>query len=93
MDYFTTTYTSLSIDWKAFYILLITLLHTQVTGVGASKFLGVQRIFAQIFPNLPKKLSSNLCGPFFGKAFKKWSSLVFLQMLGCIFVHILRDFA
>ena len=26
-------------------------------GVGASKFLGVQRIFAQIFPNLSKKLS------------------------------------
>jgi len=24
------------------------------TGVGASKFLGMQKIFAQIFPNLPK---------------------------------------
>jgi len=24
-------------------------------GLGASKFLGVRRIFAQIFPNLPKK--------------------------------------
>ena len=33
-------------------------------GVGASKFLGVQRIFAQIFPNLPKKLSCNFCRPF-----------------------------
>ena len=33
-------------------------------GAGASKFLGVQRIFAQIFPNLPKKLSCNFCRPF-----------------------------
>jgi len=33
-------------------------------GVGASKFLGVQRIFAQNFPNLPKKLSCNFYRPF-----------------------------
>jgi len=33
--------------------------------VGASKFLGVQRIFAEIFPNLPKKLLCNLWRPFF----------------------------
>jgi len=33
-------------------------------GVGASKFLGVQRIFAQIFPNLSKKLPCNFSWPF-----------------------------
>jgi len=54
-------------------------------GVGASEFLGVQRIFAQTFPNLPKKLSCQFCRPFFGVASKKWSLLVFLQMLGAIF--------
>jgi len=32
--------------------------------VGASKFLGVQRTFAQNFPNSPKKLSCNFCRPF-----------------------------
>ena len=32
------------------------------TGVGASKFLGVQKIFAQIFPDLPKTLSCNFVG-------------------------------
>jgi len=29
--------------------------------VGASKFLGAQRIFAQIFPNSTRKLSCNFC--------------------------------
>jgi len=53
----------------------------------------MQRIFAQIFPNLPKKLSSNFCEPFFGVTSKKWSSLVFLQTLGAILAHIFRDFA
>jgi len=33
-------------------------------GVEASKFLGMQRIFAQIFPNLPKMLSWNFAGRF-----------------------------
>jgi len=32
--------------------------------VGASKFLGVQRNFAQNFPNLPKKLLCNIYRPF-----------------------------
>ena len=54
-------------------------------GVGASEFLGVQRIFAQNFPNLPKKLSCKFCRPFFGVASKKWSLLVILQTLGAIF--------
>ena len=55
------------------------------TGVGASKFWGVQRILAQIFPNLHKTLSCNFCQPFFGVTSKKWSSIVFLQTLGGIF--------
>jgi len=62
-------------------------------GVGASKFLGVQRIFAQIFPNLPKKLSSNFCGPFFGVASKKMAFTCFLQTLGAILAQTFRDFA
>jgi len=33
-------------------------------GLGASKCLGVQRIFAQIFPNLSKKLSCNFSRQF-----------------------------
>jgi len=33
-------------------------------GVGASKVLGVQKIFAQIFPNFPKKLSCNFADRF-----------------------------
>jgi len=60
---------------------------------GASKFLGVQSIFAQIFPNLPEKLFFIFCGLFFGVTSKKWSSLVFLQTLGAIFAQIFRDFA
>jgi len=35
----------------------------QSIGVGASKFLGLQRIFDQIFPNLPKKISCKFCRP------------------------------
>jgi len=62
-------------------------------GVGASKFLGVQWIFVQIIPNLHKKLSSNFFGLSFGVTSKKWSSLVFLQMLGVIFAQVFRDFA
>jgi len=45
------------------------------------------------FPNLPKKLSSKFCGPFFGETSKKLSSLVFLQTLGAIFSQVFRDFA
>jgi len=47
--------------------------------VGASKFLGVQRIFAQISPNLPKKLFSNFCWPFFGVASKNGLHLIFCK--------------
>jgi len=57
----------------------------QIIGAGASKFLGVQTIFAQIFPNLPKKLSCNFCQSFLWGDLQKWSSLVFLQTLGAIF--------
>jgi len=53
-------------------------------GVEASEFLGVQGIFAQIFPNLAKKLSCKFCRPFFGVTYKKWSLLVFLQILRAI---------
>jgi len=51
-------------------------------GVGASKFLGVQRIFAQIFPNLPKSFCAAFADRFLMSPFKKWTSLVFLQTLG-----------
>ena len=34
-------------------------------GAGASKFLGVRRIFAQIFPNLPEKFWATLPANFF----------------------------
>jgi len=54
-------------------------LHTRTDGsidVEASKFLLVQRTFAQIFSNLPKKLSSHSCGPFFGVTSRKWSANV-----------------
>ena len=54
-------------------------------GAGASKFFGVKRISAQIFRNLPKKLSCKFCRPFLGVTSKKWSSLPFLQTLGGIF--------
>jgi len=47
--------------------------------------LGMQRIFAQIFPNLPKNLSCKLCQLFFGVTSKKLSLLIFLQTLGAIF--------
>ena len=52
----------------------------------------MQRIFAQIFPNLPKKLLFNICRPFFDVASKKWSTRVFLKTLGAIFAQIFRDF-
>jgi len=58
-------------------------------GVGASKFLGVQRIFAQIFPNLPKKLSSNFCGRFFGVTSIKIVFTCFSASVGC---HFCLDF-
>jgi len=41
--------------------------------------------FAQIFPNLAKKFPCKFCRPFFGVISKKWSLLVFLQMLCAIF--------
>jgi len=62
-------------------------------GVGASKFFGVRRIFAQkVVQFLPKKLC-NFCQPFFGVTTKKWSSPIFLHTLGAIFAQIFRDFA
>jgi len=54
-------------------------------GVGASKFLGVQKIFAQIFPNLPKTLSSYFCGLFFGVTSKK-------MVFTCFFANVGRHF-
>jgi len=42
---------------------------TYTIGARASKFLGVQRIFAQIFPNFPKKFLCNFCRPFFSVTF------------------------
>jgi len=52
-------------------------------GIGARKFLGVQRIFAQ-------KVAVQILPTVFGVA---WSLLVFLQTLGAIFAQILMDFA
>jgi len=60
---------------------LLSLSHT--VGVGASNFVGVQRIFAQIVLNLPKKLLCNFADRFFGVTSK----------LGRHFAQIFRDFA
>jgi len=62
-------------------------------GVGASKFLGVQRIFAQIFPNLPKKLSSNFCGLRFGVTSKKMVFTCFSANAGRHFCPDFQGFA
>jgi len=65
-------------------------------GVGPRKYLGVQRIFTQIFPNLPKKFLCNFAARFFGMTSKKWFSLVFLQTLGAIlprYLGILSKFS
>jgi len=48
-------------------------------GVGASKFFGVQRIFAQITPNLPKKLLCNFADRIFGMASKNGLYLFFCK--------------
>jgi len=61
-------------------------------GVGARKFLGVQRIFAQIFS---KSCRETFADRFFGVTSEKWFSLVFLRMLGVMFVseRHLEEFA
>ena len=51
--------------------------------MAASEFLVVQRIFAQIFSNVLKKLSCKFCRPFFGVTSK--NGLVFLQTLDTVF--------
>jgi len=40
-------------------------------GARASKFLGVQKFFSQIFPNFPKKLSCCFCRPFLWRDLQK----------------------
>jgi len=72
-------------------------------GVGASKFLGVRRIFAQMFPNLPEKLFFNLCPtnllsqrmwrPVLGVTSKKGIHSFFCKRWAPFFVWIFRDFA
>ena len=72
------------------------------TGVGAGKFLGERRIFAQISPNLPKKFSLHLLPtnflpqrtwiPVIGVTSKKGLNCIFLQKLGAIFAQSFRDF-
>ena len=54
-------------------------------GVGASKFLGMKRIFAQNFPNLPKKLSCNFGRPFLWCDLQKMVFTSFSANLGCHF--------
>ena len=51
-------------------------------GVGASKFLGVRKIFARISPNLPEKFSS-IVGRQFFKIKQRWAPFlsVFLGSL------------
>ena len=55
-------------------------------GVVASKFLGVQRIFAQIFPNLPKKLSCNFYQPFLWRDLQK-------MVFSCLSANLGRQFS
>ena len=54
-------------------------------GVGARKFLGVQRMFAQTFPNLPKKVSCNFCRPFLWRGLQKMIFTCFFAYLGSHF--------
>jgi len=49
------------------------------TGVGASKFWGVQKIFSQIFPNLHKTLSCNFCDRFLARPPKDGLRLFFCK--------------
>ena len=62
-------------------------------GVASGKFLGVQKIFARISPNLPEKILCDFClqisshkdrEDFFWYDLQKRSSRVFLQTLGAI---------
>jgi len=74
-------------------------------GVGAGKFLGVQRIFAQISLNLPEKNFGHfLCKyfswrPYFGWLPKKGLDVILdanfsnQSTLGAIFAHVFREFA
>ena len=54
-------------------------------GVGASKFLAVQRIFPKFSQTCPKNCHATFADYFFGVTSKNWSSRVFLQMLSVIF--------
>jgi len=65
-----------------------------ITGVGAGKFLRVQRIFDRIFPNLTetfcehfayKFYPTKIMKSFFWCELQKRSSCVFMQTLGVIF--------
>jgi len=64
-----------------------------ITGVGASKFLGVQRIFAQIFPNLPKKFLCNFFRPFFSVTFQKMVFTCFFANVGGEFFEVKQRWA
>ena len=74
----------------------------QHVGVGASKFLGVRRLFARISPNLPESycatsptnfLPQRSRRPLFGVTSKKRSSVAFRKTVGVIFAQIFRNFA
>ena len=62
-------------------------------GVGAIKFLGVQRIFTQIFPNLPKKFLCNFCRPFFSVTFQKMVFTCFPANVGRQFFEVKQRWA
>jgi len=72
-------------------------------GIRASKFFGVRKTSAQIFPKLPKKLFCDFCLQIFSckshdwKPFLVWPPkkglLIFLQSLGAIFSQIFWECA
>ena len=51
----------------------------------SKQIFGMQRIFAQNFPNLPKKLSCNFCRPFLWRDLQKMVFTCFSANLGCHF--------
>jgi len=63
---------------------------TQVIGVGASKFLGVRRIFARISPNLPEKVFCTFCLRVFSH--KDHESLIWCDLQKMVFICFSANF-
>jgi len=75
------------------HVYLTTMTVLLIIGVGASKFLGEQRIFAQIFPNLPKQFLCKFCRPFFSVTFQKMVFTCFPANVGGQFFEVKQPWA